>query len=204
MPDEIILRNDLRPVGIALCSFGLFGTVGFLLFSYFGSYTAQSEGEILLARVLATAGIAAFIWKMVTLNLQKNFLETSDDGIRLIGTITKYIPWENIKDISFEETEPKSDQNSEKNYSPFIRPRLAPVMYLELNSADKILFESRVYKFSARKIEKFIKRLEAENNRIPLEIELMTVHTQEEICERLRERWAHAVGDKVTLIQSQD
>ncbi|NDV24908.1 hypothetical protein [Desulfovibrio sp. JC022] len=203
MPDEIILRNDMRPVGIALCSFGLFGTVAFMLFSYFGSFTAQSEGELLLARILATTGIAAFIWKMIKLKAQKNFLETSDDGIRLIGAITKYIPWDNIREIAIEKPTPEPE--SEEDYSPFIKPRLAPVIYLELHSADKILFESQVYKFSARKINNFIKELEAADKRIPLEMELMTAHTQEEICEMLRGRWQQAVGEQApTSIQYQD
>ena len=202
LPEEIILRNDLRPVGIALCSFGLFGTAAFLLFSYFGSFTAQSEGEIMLARILATAGIAAFVWKMITLKAQKNFLETSDDGIRLMGTVTKYIPWDNIKDIGIEEATPTPDPDSE-DYSPFLKPRLTPVMYLEIHSADKILFESRVQKFSARKVDKFIRELEEDENRIPLEMELMTAHSQEEICEMLRERWVRAMVSDATSIQSQ-
>ncbi|WP_320174228.1 hypothetical protein [Maridesulfovibrio sp.] len=196
MPEEIILRNDMRPVGIALCGFGLVGTMGFLLFSIFGSYPAQSNGEIYLARILAIAGIFAFLWKMITLNVQKNFLETSDDGIRLSGNITKYIPWENIKDIVIEEPAPEPEENME-DYSPFMKPRLAPVMYLELHSADKIFFESKVFKFSARKIERYIKQLSELDNRIPLDMELMTANTQEEICKMLRERWDRATTTSV-------
>ncbi|TIH12476.1 hypothetical protein D0S45_18130 [Marinifilum sp. JC120] len=193
LPEEIILRNDMRPVGIALCFFGLVGTIGFLLFSFFGSFTTQSDGEIYLVRILATAGIAAFVWKIVTLNGQKNFLETSDDGIRLCGSITKYIPWNNIKDIGIEEQEVKL--KAEEDYSPFMKPRLDPVMYLELHDTDKIFFESKVFKFSARKIDKFVKQLSNLDNRIPLDMELMTANTQEEICEMLRRRWEQAVGE---------
>ncbi len=182
----------MRPVGIALCSFGLFGTIGFLLFSIFGSFTAQSDGEIYLARLLAMVGIAAFVWKMIILNAQKNFLETSEDGIKLSNSITKYIPWDNIKDIVVEEQE--SEQEAEEDYSPFINYKPAPVIYLELHSADKILFESTVRKFSARKINKFIAQLSAEHNRIPLEI-MISVHTQEEICKMLRARWERAVSN---------
>jgi len=186
----------MRPVGITLCSFGLMGTIGFLLFSYFGSFAAQSEGEIMLARILATAGIAAFLWKMIILNGQKNFLETSDDGIRIIDTITKYIPWDNIKNIAIEEATPPPDPDAE-DYSPFLKPRVTPVIYLELHNADDILFERNVYKFSARKVDKFIKELKADENRINLDI-LITVHSQKEICEMLRARWNQAMSDEST------
>lgn len=183
----------MRPVGIALCGFGLFGTMGFLLFSIFGSYPAQSNGEIYLTRILATLGIIAFLWKMITLNEQKYFLETSDDGIRLNGTITKYIPWENIKDIFIEHPTPDPEED-EDDYSPFMKPRLAPTMYLQLHSAEKIFFESKVYKFSSRRVDNYIKQLAALDNRIPLDMELMTANTQEEICEMLRTRWGRAIG----------
>ncbi|ACS81392.1 hypothetical protein [Maridesulfovibrio salexigens] len=194
MPEEIILRNDMRPVGIALCGFGLFGTIGFLLFSIFGSYPAQSNGEIYLARILATLGIIAFLWKMITLNAQKYFLETSDDGIRINGTVTKYIPWENIKDIFIEQPTPEPQEDDE-DYSPFMKPRLAPIMYLQIHNAEKIFFESKVYKFSPRKVDNYIEKLAALDNRIPLDMELMTANTQEEICEMLRTRWEIAVGE---------
>ncbi|NDV27579.1 hypothetical protein [Desulfovibrio sp. JC010] len=194
MQDEIILRNDLRPVGIILCIFGLIGAVGFVLLSIFGSFATQNEAEIHLTRIMGFVGIGAFVWKIITLNEQKNFLETSKDGIKIFGNVTKYIPWENIKDIGIEQATPGPDPESE-NYSPLMKPRLNPVMYLELHRADKILFESKVQKFSARKIDRLIRDLAELDNRIPLDVEFMTANTQEEICEMLRVRWRRAVSE---------
>ena len=196
MPEEVILRNDMRPVGIALCSFGLMGAMGFLLLSYFGSFAAQSEGEILLARVLATAGIVAFVWKMTVLNDQKNFLETSDDGIKIYNSITKYIPWENVKNIAIKRRE--IDPGADKQRTQYLNGIPTPVIYLELYSADKILFESKVRKLSARKIDKFLKQIAADNNRLALDI-LITAHTQEEICAMLQARWKLTLNNSCLL-----
>jgi len=196
LPEEVILRNDMRPVGIALCSFGLMGTVGFLLLSYFGSFATQSEGEILLARVLATAGITAFVWKMTVLNGQKNFLETSDDGIKIYNSITKYIPWENIKNIDIKRREIDPDADGQR--TQYLNDIPTPVIYLELHSTDKILFESKVRKLSAPKIDKLLKQIAVDNNRLALDI-LITAHTQEEICDMLRARWKWTLDNSCLL-----
>ncbi|WP_321401672.1 hypothetical protein [Maridesulfovibrio sp.] len=186
MSGEIILRNNMRPVEIALCFLGLIATLFFLLFSFFGSLTAQSEGEIYIARILACTGSAVFIWKIVTLNAKKNYLETSEYGIRITGGITQYITWDNIKNITIEKSASEPDSENLSPLMPLMPPK---TIYIELYASEKILFDSLVQKFSARKVENFINKLSKQGNRIPLDMAIMSAQTQEEICAMLQARW---------------
>ncbi|WP_432734789.1 hypothetical protein [Maridesulfovibrio sp. FT414] len=187
MRNEIILKNTTRPLFMALCI--IVATIVTSVISTGFSFTAPEIFRNYLPFIIIGTGGIILLWQLVSLQNNETYLETSDDGLMINGSIRRYIPWTNVRDIQIDDAMLASVQNDVAQLAD-----QRTLIFIDLYDPHNVFFDNIYHKISAKFEKQLNDQFSTIGNRIPLNLYLMTDLSQETMCMLLRKRWQRAIN----------